>query len=323
MNTKSVESALASVQDAQLMAPDSDEQRADLIYEAISGVEVDGLFLRAPAQIDMTTSMSWPVMVVSGLTLPRARSVDMGKNAMLFIVPLDSAGPIISAPAFPVPKGKIPMPPSHAPAPLSIVPDSQRAIRSKSVRVFDLKSLENPLPAGRYALTLIAYDWKSNTTVVELIGSATRDASGTNTPQPGLVPELHLSATAPGSAELGISIVPESGWTVRSSEFVMEGQVRMRLDARWMTEASAANNQLRAQIPAHLVLVEQDLLRPTRVRLTFPVHSEKPVGKGDVLSGLFRVDLKNALRDISPSTQMAYMFSDTTVSGPIRMVVGK
>ena len=71
------------------------------------------------------------------------------------------------------------------------------------------------------------------------------------------------------------------------------------------------------EIPAHLVLVEKNVLWPQRTSFTIPVRGSKPLAAGDEISGTLRLDIKQPFdRPATPGSYLAYVFAGATVTGP-------
>lgn len=313
MNTKNVETALTMVQDVQLIAAKTNDERAELLYSELRAIEVDGIFLRAPAR--MTAGPIWPVMVIVGQSAQRASSVDLSKNALLMVMPLDRSGAVLSAQIYAEPEDKIPVAPSDE-IPLDILAGMQRPTRTTSVVTFDLGTLRDSLSPGRYAVVATVYDWKSNVVVVEITGTTTLVPSLGSV----LTSELKLSSAQSKKFIDGVTLVPPVGWAAGATSLPLEGGVGVRINERWLKNTAT---DVRAHIPLHLVLVEQNVLRPTAVDLTLVAYRDPALKADDNIEGLFHFDLRKLLPRLSSTTQMAYVFVGTTAGGPFRVAVSK
>ena len=319
MNMKLVESALAVVQDAQILSAKTEDQRAELLYAALEGVEVDGIFLRAPARMNAVDAAIWPVMVVASHSAQRASNVDLGKNALLLVMPLDHSGAVLSAQIYSEPEGKIPMPPSDE-IPLDILMGMQGPTRITSVVTFNLRALRDSLTPGRYAIVATAYDWRSNVVVVEITHSAAHTPTPAMAPPAVLTSELNLSSAPSKKFADGVTLDPPVGWAAGATSLPLEGSVGVRINAQWLQNTAT---DVRAHIPVHLVLVEQNVLRPTAVDLILVARRDPALKADDKIEGSFHVDLRKSLPRLSSTTQMAYVFVGTTASGPFRVAVSK
>ena len=314
--------ALATVSDAQLLEAASDQQLQRMVYRALDTLDKPGafydpvgLYIRSPRQIDMTTAAAWPVIVVSGESRQRMQAVTLGNNGILLIEALDRRAPLIRALLFAPPSPlKIPMPPSRRPPEPKPDPSSQSDHATVPI-VVDLKKLEPPLPPGRYALTALEYDWKSNTTVIELIDGGKSQATKPSPWVDGAATEFQPSA-APTNTAPGVTLDAPITWSKRAASFQLRGQIRLPVERSWLT-AGSASNAPQAEIPAHLVLVEKNVLWPQRTSFTIPVRGSKPLAAGDEISGTLRLDIKQPFeRPATPGMYMAYVFLGSTVTGP-------
>ena len=319
MNTNPVESALVNVQDAQIISAGSDERRAEIIYAAIRDLEVDGIYLRAPVHVDAAKTGSWPVMIIVGQSGERARSRDLSKNALLLVMPLDRSGPLLSAEIYPEPANKIPMPRKKG-IPLDVLADVQQPTRITSAVTFDLSTLRDSLTPGRYAIVATAYDWRSNVVVVEITHSAAHAPAPALAPPTGLTSELNLSSAPSKKFADGVTLDPPVGWAAGATSLPLEGSVGVRINAQWLQNTAM---DVRAHIPVHLVLVEQNVLRLTAVDLTLVAHRDPALKADDKIEGSFHIDLRKSIPRLSSTTQMAYIFVGTTASGPFRVAVSK
>lgn len=311
--------ALATVSDAQLLEPVSEQQLQRMVYGVLRKAKpligIHGLYVRSPQQIDMTTAPTWPVIVVVGESRQRMQGMILGNNGMLLIEALDRRAPLSRALLFPPPSPlKIPMPPSSRPPEPKPDPSSL-ADHSTVALVLDLKTLKEPLPPGRYALTVLEYDWKSNTTVIELVDGEKSQAKAPNAWVDGATTEFQAAAAATNTTP-GVTLDAPIIWSKRATSFQLRGQVRLPVERTWLTAASTANAP-QAEIPAHLVLVEKNVLWPQRTDFTIPVRGSKPLAAGDEISGTLRLDIKQPFdRPVTPGSYMAYVFTGATVTGP-------
>lgn len=245
-----------------------------------------------------------PVLVGSRMTGKRRWEAHWDQNACLAAVDLATGRCRTGWPFIPG-KRRVAPPPSGSGAP----PDAANASSTgTAVQKIDLRrAFDLPAGAARIALTMIYYDWVSNTAVVEIRGegkppeAAPRSASG-------FLGKAEVSGTAlavPASAAAGAPVL------VRGSIDLPAESAAAVPDADAPGARLAVATVLFAKLddedPARVELAAPAEVSGGRVRAGFSFDAREALGEDRALEGHYRV----------------YLLAGAAVAGPYPLSVGK
>lgn len=318
--------ALLALDDDAVLAFD-EERASDLELRALDR-DFLAIRIRGPERLDLQTRDELPLLLLSRTTGLRDWQVTPQRNAVLVSVD-QSTGTVRTAWAFPTHKrinvermqrslreGDLPE------------PEDADSVMVTAQRLAVRQALDLPWTAGEHCLTLIRYDWPSNTVRVRLeaqpvkpvapypLEDARRLASGTDASRAGFERDGQTPELEGAGAMLR---VPDSA-RAEDSRFVVRGALRLPAPAGCIVaRGDAEDSRLPAVVlRAALLLVKRDELSPVRAELEVPVFSEAAVAPGDEVDGCFAVDLYAlGLRQqlLEGDTQL-YLVAGSHVAGP-------
>ena len=271
------------------------------------------LALGAPKRVQLTREPALPALVAARRTGLRRWQVDLDQNLRIVAVNLGD-GTVMSSLLLGSPKRQAaPEPSMSQPRPDAVNAASVATGVMPFANVLNgLNGFGKPWTRGRYALTVIEFDWVSNTVMVEMSGGgkvATQSAAAK--PFPPLlarrdeVPAAHegIDFRLPPSAEPG---GPQ------------QVQVALGLPAGRVVLA-AAEMPGASLLVGSVLLLRLDAQQPLRADLAIPVRTPPADGRVQVL---FSFDIKAALPNALPrGSYQCYLVFGDTVAGPRTLTV--
>jgi hypothetical protein len=308
-----------------------------------------GLLLGAPPRIDLARRKELPLLLLARTSGQRDWEVRFTRNATLIAVDLDE-GTIRRRHAFQSSKRRTP---AQTPGSMQGPPpngDEARSVSSYAELLGARSLLGLPWHAARYALTVIDYDWVSNTVVTRLevregwpteplFFPAERAAelgarAGAGTTASDELPAFVRSTASPKLDAEGIAISVPAEVKPGAGRIPVLGTLRVKLPPGAIVAfpasekpavelASSRLEQLpRAVLRTTLLLVRKDVVDPPRVDLEVPVFQKEPVKEGDPANAYFAIDLaRHVPEPLSPGEYLVYAIVGPYLAGPHRMVV--
>lgn len=310
------------------------------LTEKLSDYEFEGLAIQAPHEIDVRRHGSLPVIAASVKTGLRQWEVDFKQNCMIVAVDLNS-GELHAARAFPPKPGKRqPSPKSPGPKPNAMMAEATIT----GTYCFDLrKVLELPWRTGSYAVTLISYDWCSNTVVVCLKGDEPPERRTSRPIHPPLrqprgsatLPKYEKVPQSPPLAGSGIAFaVASTEQALQQRDCPVFGSIRLSAAAHhvvdrdsWKGDQASFDRAYGkpaavAVVPATVALVGKNWKGPERYELQVPVFATTAVGAGEEIEAFFAVNLLEGLSDPLPAGDYrVYLFVGRNVAGPTKLAI--
>ncbi len=276
------------------------------------------LVAASPRRVAAEAVSQWPLLVGQQTSGWRAWTVSWRLNARVLIADLQSGQ--LATPLLEVSEKR-----QRAPAPSmsrAVPNDFDAATVSTGVTHYrpfaDLVAPDAALPA-RYALTVIAFDWKSNTVVT------------TVSPRTGAPPQMlprRVASPTPGVVSAAASGAPLL--TLKAPSRVEPGrplQVTASLDLSVEEGAVIAAVGSSSNVPTLLavnaVLIRRDADSPVVVPLWVPAQVQGPTGPGQRASATFSFDL-NRLHDTTELRGLCqlYLVAGRHTLGPHPVVMG-
>jgi hypothetical protein len=304
-----------------------------------------GIAAGAPEAVDLSRRSELPFILLSRTTRLRNWEVNIAPNTTLIAVDL-ADGTVRRGHAFQSNKQRDTAELERSmtgprPTPLQARGNSNVGYRFDARRLLGL-----PWVPSRQALTVIVYDWTSNTVTVRL------ERPGAEVAEPAPIPfdrAWQLVAGHPRRAKLpsfirspqspkvdgeGVRVsVPEQA--VAGAPLVVQGTARVKVlpgsvvspppraeldPVPW--EPGAGVEVPRAMLRVMLLLVSKDVIDPPRIDVEVPVFGKDAVRPGDVVDAYFGIDLNQHLQDpVPPGEYLVYAVCGEHLAGPQRMVV--
>jgi hypothetical protein len=251
-----------------------------------------------------------PLLIATHQTGLRNWQVDPKQNLFVVATNLDTAQVRLARPLVPGKRERTPRPSASG-----VPPNESLAEQvSNHVQRLNVAGLwSDGLAPGRYALTVIIYDWLSNTVLVDWRPSKQIPAAETTQ----WVPEVLAQARDEPVPREGLAFhLPErvaaaAPVLLRASVSLPAGHLpRMRLEDR--PEARL--------VPATVLLVRLDEPLAFSVDIGVPVKSvAQPT---DRINAIFATDLRHAKRDeLSAGTYRSYLIVGPDIAGPVPIVL--
>ncbi len=339
---------LSRIPDTAYFARDETPGRA--IASAMLDASFHGLLLGAPRTVDTKAVQKLPAMLISARTADRSDDIPLHENAFVVAVDLESGTVTVSS-AFPGNASKSPGPEprttrsgeratgGHARPTPRHADDGDGD--SAGTAWLDLRALLNPpWKQGRFAFWAVYFDEVSNRAVVTLEGNAdagtparTRGippARGTiarETSSGGDYPSFERRTETPALIEPGATLaMPSRTVGIGATPWPVYGAVRLPVtDAMIVRPISdgarpetGADRGPSVFIPAMLLVAMKGRDIPSRLPLAIPVRTGDTPQPGDVLEGVFAVDLAASMpTEPPPGDYQMYLVAGGFLSGPV------
>ena len=316
-----------------------DDEQASRIGRQLQGLpRAQGDAIGCPKVVDVAQRTRWPLLWASWLSNMRAWSVVPARNSSLVVSDLVTGQVTLHDPHY------APRKPDLRGVPKSREGKSADVLAPGGFRggceVIDVRGVTNvPWHSGRYAVTLIVYDWASNTTVVELRGGQVAPASPLSHAQAAELvhqqqrvartpyPTYAFGATAktPALTGPGLALSVPAEISAKKVEMMVEGAARLELSPADLVAGTGpdqgADGAPAAFVSVTLLVARLDApLRKIDVRI--PVPSRRPLAAGDTVDVAFRVDLKGALHSgVTPGEYQVYAAANRYLAGPYPLML--
>jgi hypothetical protein len=322
-STQTAVDALSGIPDARLLAAEPGEA-TEAAYGALQGVAFDGIALRAPAAVARDAHSRIPLLVCISQSAARSGETPPGDNAVVIANRVDGAGSWI-VPVYPRRPEKIPKPGARQAPPPPEGGEAARPARSTGAQYLDLRAAQGlPWEAGRYAIRVIAYDWRSNTVPIEIRdgnaaspqGEAAREALRLKWAQAGrgtadALPHFVRSAQSPALDGIGIAAAFPQARAPSGGPLPLYGAVRLpskspRTDGPLAVEAG------------HVFLARRGSVEPIVLTFGVPLYA----GAGGTMEVYFAYDLGAIAKDpMPPAEYAAYFVLGEHTAGPYRITI--
>lgn len=207
------------------------------------------------------------------------------------------------------------------------------ALISGLSRIDARQVLSLPWRAGKYRMSVVMFDWVSNTIEVTLTGdAAAQTATPAASPSPAapeaphrmpsfLADAANLTATGekPPFARMTLqpNPAPEIKLTVRGAFTMLAAPFHLPSAPYELLEIDGQKHKVGAVVPATLAIVGKDWPTPLRYDWALPVYTESAIKPGDQIHGWFAIDpLAGSPITLAPGDYVAYLFIEGHAFGP-------
>lgn len=261
--------------------------------------------LGAPRQLDLNHHSELPVLIALRYTGQREWEAHYQQNIWLLAVELNSGAAHIGRLFNP---GKRELTPESSKS--GNPPDSidAEAVYTSIQRIDLRRAIAHDWQPGRLAVTVIFYDWKSNTAVVELQGEGNA-AKPLPLGQPSPFLTIIDPSLAPSMAD-GAAFALQSGVS-RSSV------VNLAFDLPRDNQLLLIHREKRTPLlKATLLLLQLDDKWPVQIDLLAPINLLKLASGESRLQGALRLDLQAAIGRTLTGAYQVYLLAGDQVIGP-------
>lgn len=294
-----------------------DKASSDLAMAAIlRGYQ--GVRVRAPAQVDLAAQDELPVIQLRSSTTLRAWEVLPRRNTALVAVDAAS-GAVRCGGCYPSAKREVPTR-SQDPATRPTSEDGPSPMAdADALPARDLLKL--PWRAGALHLTVLYYDWPSNTVTARL-------GAGAAPPAPLSAAESLSAAKLPAALPAGITVLSsarasggaDTSITVGASKpdprhLWISGEVKLPLPAGGVVATPGGG--VAGVVRGALLFLRRDSPTPAQVDLAIPVPGAAALPAGVPVQARFAVDLGPAA--LRPGETLLYLVVGPAIAGPLRL----
>jgi len=296
----------------------TDAQASKLENKLIELGRFDTLLLNAPTSIDVSNYNTFPIMEISQYDQARTWHVHPGRNLVVFAHNLSTRRLIVKTAkekdfelrSYP-PKDQYSGP---------VPEDLDETTFITGVKIIDIKqSLDMPWEPAEYQITLVCFDWVSNTAKVILHNNGKQPIHNFNLPQPtDLKVDALLSKSDIEKPEITFSIPEKSDFETKNLS--IQGKFKIPVTASDVLEIGKGKA---VYIPIWFVMLERNIDYGSGLTSKFYVNSEilNQDPEKLVAEGIFKFslrDIKPNLEKIStyPNKFACYMVINGDVFGP-------
>jgi hypothetical protein len=274
------------------------------------------LAVGAPAVVKLDQHPDVPVLVATRQTGQREWEVKYDQNALVVAVDLQS-GIVRSSRQFS--KNKLEM--THEPSRTGPPPDVINATAvNTSVRRFYLGEVcDTEWRPAKLAVTVIVYDWISNTVVTTLEKSGEEPQQISPRNPSDFIRESSAKALTPRVTDSGSALSVPNNVSAHAA-ILIRGTVELGPDRVAVAPSSKPGKA--PLLLASLLLLKLDESRPVQVDLAVPALVQTPFLRRAVVKAAFDFDLRVAVgsRPLSGKYQIYFVVGDT-ITGPYPMNV--
>ena len=295
------------------------EERKDEIDSALVSIDrFDTLLLKAPTSIDISKRHIFPLLKIIQNDGVREWYVEEFRNLIVVAYRI-STGQVIAKTARKDKKQRI-YPPKNIHR--GRVPETMSTTSySTGTEIINIKhSLDIPWQPSEYRITLICFDWVSNTVDVVLHDGDTQPVTNLTLPQQS---DKIVGAILSGTKDAGKGIVtfsvPEK-CDANPKNFALQGKFSIPVTAHNIAEFKKKKSVV---IPAWVMLVEKNIDQGSAVLAKWFITADLPEKntEGTVAEGIFKFSLSEllpALTDASlaPNDYCCYVVINGHVFGP-------
>ena len=309
---------------------DLDVDSEQRMLEEIVKAGAAGIRIGALSEIDPTADSELPVLYLRHTTGLRDWQVEFERNSQLVAVDL-SSGEVRNNWAFPTPKRF-----SLSQLDSSREGDAPTGIAAgaTNTRIYHLDArniLNLDWDSGQWALTMVNYDWRSNTVLTRLSSDDADDGehmSGTSLAEARSLVELLGAAgisrfekkpESPALDDEGAVLAGPAQVDPSDTSALLRGSLRTHLPSSAIVDAvdGAGDGGIPAAVlSAALLVIKRDELRASRIDLAIPVFSAEPLKTGDVVDAWFELDLADTdlLATVAAGETMLYLVAGEHMS---------
>ena len=276
-----------------------DDELAAGLERQVLRMELQGIRIRAPEHLDVRTQTQLPVLLLSKCTGLRDWQVNPRRNAVLVGVD-GGTGTVRAGWAFPTHKRinteRMQRSLEQADEP---GPEDAASVMVSAQLLTGREALDLPWTAGEHSLTLIRYDWRSNTVRVRLVDRIEAQAAGYPAENARKLVSNEVPARfqrdehTPSVEGTGAALSAPSRAEARASGFVVRGVMRLLIPAGCIVAHDEMDG---ARLPGAvlrgaILLIKRDELSPVQVEVEIPIFTRGKVMPGDEVEGCFTLDL--------------------------------
>lgn len=315
-----------------LHLPDADYARLDrarlgaLQDQLIMLGRYEGTALGMPAVVDTARQNNLPLLWAVVASNLRQWRVVGERNSTLVVADLLTGKVMVQDAYFGPKKQSLHGIPMSAEGDAASV-DAPRG-SSASTEVLDVRGIVNlPWQAGRYAVTMLMHDWKSNTATVQLLqgGQGVADAALRSLRWPyGEAAGLEKKPAPPAEwkakadAQAGPGMVLE----LAAPRSLLRGAGKVALAPGNLVADS--KGAVQAVLRVTLLVAAIDDPKPRKTEVLVPVFGSAAFKAGDVVPLAFEVQLEAALRaTLPPATYQVYAVVNDIVAGPVALTIAR
>lgn len=261
--------------------------------------------LGAPRQLDVARHGELPVLIALRYTGQREWEAHYKQNIWLLVTDLESGATHIGY-LFHADKRERTPQPSRSGTPPD--PINARGVRTSLQRIDLRRAIARDWQPGRFAVTVIFYDWKSNTAVVELQGVG-------NVAKPLPIGQSSSFLTAIDSS-LAPATTDGATFTLQSGAG-QASAVNLAFDLPRDNQLLLIDREKRTPLlKATLLLLQLDDKWPVQIDLLMPVSLLKSASGESRLQGAVQFDLRAATERTLTGAYQAYLLAGDRVIGP-------
>ena len=267
--------------------------------------------LGAPRQLDLNRHSELPVLVALRYTGQREWEVHHQQNIWLLAVELNSGAAHIGRLFNPGKRELTPEPSKSSNPPDSI---DAGAVYTSVQRIDLRRAIARDWQPGRLAVTVIFYDWKSNTAVVELQGEGS------------VAKPLPLGQPSPFLTHIDPSLAPAmadgAAFAIQSGAGRSATAVTLAFDLSRDNQLLIMDREKRALLlKATLLLLQLDDNRPLLIDVLTPASLLKSPSGESRLRGAVQLDLRAATERTLTGAYQVYLLAGDRVIGPQSLVL--
>lgn len=261
--------------------------------------------LGAPRQLDVARHSELPVLIALRYTGQREWEAHYKQNIWLLVTDLESGATHIGY-LFRADKRERTPQPSRSGTPPD--PINARGVRTSLQRIDLRRAIARDWRPGQFAVTVIFYDWKSNTAVVELQGEGNAVK-----PLPIGQPSSFLTTI---DSSLAPAMIDSASFALQSGAG-RSSTVTLAFDLPRDHQLLLIDREKRTPLlKATLLLLQLDDRWPVQIDLLAPVNLLKPANGESRLRGAVQFDLRAATERVLTGAYQVYLLAGDQVIGP-------
>ncbi|MDA8137511.1 MAG: hypothetical protein M0036_02555 [Desulfobacteraceae bacterium] len=302
----------------------------------LADIDFKGVAINAPQHITIKKHEALPIIMAIQETGLRAWEFPRDYNCIVAATDMTTRS-VYFGQAFRDPKAEtFAMPPQAQQPPR---PSGASAVAlSTGLSKLDARMVAGlPWRTDKYRLSVVMFDWVSNTVDVILEGGAPGQASAPGVTPPPAAPgqglrmpsflpgEANLSTTGekPPFAKLTLQPNPEPGIKlgVRGAFTVLAEPFHLPPAPIELQEINGDKKKVGAVVPATLAIVGKNWPTPLRCDWAIPVYADS-IKSGDAIQGYLSIDaLAGGALTLSPGDYAAYLFMEGHCFGPFQFKI--
>jgi hypothetical protein len=320
-----------------------DQRRASDLQFKLFDIDFFGILAALPRTLDSRSHSFLPMILLSKRTAVRVWDVNFDINTLIVTADLDRGG-VRWCRAYPSNKR---WETGTYGSRIGPKPEGKEAqIFISKAEVLDIRRLCNlSWGPGRYAVTVISYDWITNTMTTKIDGPDTTEPPravpyenavelankiGPAATSADALPSYTATARHPELKEVGVAITAPATISAKDGPVPVFGAVRVPVPFAALVQppaGEAARQDPKVRIPVailkgKLLLLERDAPVRADIDLTIPVYGDRAPQPGQLVDGFFGLDLKAySGRPLEPDEYLLYFILGEFVRGPVTISV--